>query len=110
MCQLICLSYQDQELLMLDQRYQQYAKIFDHINKFQVQGGMIPKGDGHKDCKLFQFFVLKAPVLKLICRKQPLQEKPAANVPSATNEQGVAAMEVVSEYQLLKYSYRKVDE
>ena len=32
--------------------------------------------------------------------KQPLQEKPAANAPSTTNEQGVTAMEVVSEYQL----------
>ena len=54
--QFICLSYQDQELLMMDQRYQQYAKTFDRIHNFQVQAGMIAKADGPKVCKLFQFY------------------------------------------------------
>ena len=55
MWQFICLRYQDQELLMMNQRYQQYAKTFDRINKFQMQDGMIAKADGPKVCKLFQF-------------------------------------------------------
>ena len=53
--QFIFLSYYDQELLLLESRYQHVAKDFERLNTFQTQKGMIAKKDASKVCKLFQF-------------------------------------------------------
>ena len=55
----IYLSFHDQELLMLELRYKQYADDFTRLNEFQKQGGMIAKKDADKIYRLFKFFCLK---------------------------------------------------
>ena len=104
--QFIYLSYQNQELLMLDQRYKHYADTFDRINKFQRNGGRIAKADSSKVCKLFQnfqFFVLKNSVLKNSGRRQP-SEKVKETPPTNTNLPEVVSMDVVSDFKLPKYT------
>ena len=59
MWQFIYLSFMDQELMMLELRYKQYAEDFNHINTFQMETGLIAKKDGPEVYHLCKLFCLK---------------------------------------------------
>ena len=54
MWQFIFLSFMDQELLMLELRYKQYAEDFNRINTFQIENGLIAKKDGKQKQQMKQ--------------------------------------------------------
>ena len=43
MWQSVFLSFMDQELLMLELRYKQHADVFNRLNAFQIETGLIAK-------------------------------------------------------------------
>ena len=58
MWQYIYLSFMDQELMMLELTYKQYAEEFFYINAFQNETGLIAKKDGPKVYRLFKLLYL----------------------------------------------------
>ena len=59
----------DQELMMLELRYIQYDKNFNHINTFQMEKGLIAKKDGPKVYRLFKLFCLKDRMFNSLVKK-----------------------------------------
>ena len=51
----IYMSFHEQEMLMLELRYKQYAEDLNELNEFQIQRGMLAKKDVAKIYRLFQF-------------------------------------------------------
>ena len=59
----------DQDLMMLELRYKQYAEDFNGINTFQMEKGLIAKKDWPKVYRLFKLFCLKDRMFNSLVKK-----------------------------------------
>ena len=102
MWQFIFLSFMDQELMMLELRYKQYAEDFNRINAFQTEKNLIAKKDGPKVYRLFKLFCLKDRVFNSLVKREKKVKPTSTEV--MVNTPAPIAMEVENGLKLPVYS------
>jgi len=96
----------DQEIMMLELRYKQYAEEFNHINTFQKETGLIAKKDGPKVCRLFKLFCLKDRGFNSLVKREK-KVKPAS-IEVMVNTQSLFAMEIENGLELPDYTNTEI--
>ena len=99
----ICVSFNEQEILLTEPGYGKYCVDFDALKKYQKQTGYVLKSRAYKVYKLFRFFIMKDPILHAISREQTIVTQVDVSANSA--ETSLVEMEIAREHTLPKLRF-----